>query len=714
MRSVLFHSSLYWLVGLLLSLLFHTSVYAQSGYVGDGPVKWENNLAPVMPADIDSFAKSDLVILYEVSDFYFFDISNEKLIRNVKYKINNEKGLQALKHFHLPESFDPAFDQAIHLQGRRSRITQPYIKEYNMNEFAARRYSHNRWYPISLKESFEQIRWIKNNGEFSDEDVPVVNMQGLTVGDVVEIYYEATFNTAYGSNLFYLHARYPKISCEYNFIVKSPTQPDSTNFILPLNIPNMYVSKLTRKINNQTSTTTKIKMPYLAGINYPGHAAPGQQLPHVVADFLFYRSYQLTSRLSPYQPTKSNHFDWLITTEVPNPNSTKIYDKNSAAIRKFLSTLPPTGNDTLNYTFVKNLCDTLNAFRYLSANQLYYNESNLAGVYSAEHLLKRRLPGEYLWKIYLDIFNEKNISFYLVNILDKRLGEHSYKYRAHRAYENTLLALPYRNTYIYFMPRYAGQAYHLNELPFYLEGVKAAFTPINMSSSAESKNEKVFKIIQTHHGTYNENSRTENATVLVNPDSLSVSLNIKESLSGQFSTLLRHLYQHHNIDSTVHPHYFKKCVDKPGAYDIRIKQSSELSEYPFRVNLMCTERLSIPKAKPMSLSEWFSFPLSEKLIPEKPNHDYYFDFEFSDTYHYLISFTKPCRILNIDEFNSRMSNEYFDLTSGLTENPNGTYLWSVSLVCKQDKILLKDMNLLMVLVKELDRLNHLQLQYSGL
>ena len=704
------------LYGLILFLMSAgaSPLFAQSGYLGDGPVKWENNLAPKVPSPSDSINNNDLIVLEEVTDFYFFGSLNEKIIRNVKFKINNEKGLLYLKHFRLPESFDQAFDAYLNQQGRRSETKLPMVREFAMNEFAARHYSHNKWYPVSLKETYNQSKRIRANGEFEVVDVPVVHMSGISVGDVVEIYYEVTFNSYYGSNAFYLTGPYPKLICEFNFIEHPVEALDSIDYVLPLNIPNDCLSKQTNKINGKITRSHKIKMSNLPGINYPANSSPGLTLPHVVADFTFYRSYQLTAKISPFKPKQIHHFDWLITTLVPPMPQTKVYDKQYTAIHKFVSTLPETGSDSLNRLFIRSFCDSLNGFRYLSANQMYYNESNLAGLHSAEHLLKRRIPEEFMTKLYQDIFAHKRLPYFLVNVQDRRLNSHNERFRAHRAYENTLFAIPYKDSYTYFIPRYNGLSYHLNELPFYFEGTRLVFSLVNFESSTQSGLEKTFITALSHRSTYDENYRLESTMVDIKTDSLHMLINTKERLTGQFSTLLRHAYRNEIIDSTVHPAYYKRCVDKPGLKTLKVKELSASSVFPFQYVYFCSGILPIHKSQAIPLKSWFSVPLSKAYLPVKPNHDFYFDFDFTDSYQIWFHFDQPCEITNMDAFLSSIDNPYFELFSHIEKTKNGDFMLRVHAVCKQEMIKQKDLGLLMEFVNELDRLNHLSLEYKKL
>jgi len=334
----------------------------------------------------------------------------------------------------------------------------------------------------------------------------------LSVGDVLEIYYESVFNANYGSNLFYFNSVYLKLSCEYDFIYKGSKKFAGYEFVKPINIADSFVKKDFSEQKEDFIRVDKISLLNLPAINYGSNSFEEKELPHVFKDFRYYRifnnSYPVDGgRVYDVDIVRPRNFEWMIFADANN-TYTKIYDKQFASIRKFVATLPATGSDSSNKVFFKALCDTSNNFRFISSNHVFYNESNLIDVYSGDHLLKRRLVEPLLWKLYKDIFNDKKIFYYTVNIQGRRCGEHSVLNRSHYAYENSLIAIPYKTSYIYFMSRYYGLKYHLNELPFYFEGSMAALSPENFQQNVENKNKKFFKFIKTHKGTYNENTRT--------------------------------------------------------------------------------------------------------------------------------------------------------------------------------------------------------------
>jgi hypothetical protein len=685
----------------------------QKLYYGDSPVNWENSLAVKVPSAVVGYSTNPVVILDEHTEFHFFSPTSEKLSRYIRYFVNDPSAGQ-ITSMQLPESFDPAYDKLLMKRGRQAKIQIPFISDYKLRQLAVRKFSRGKWSDVAQTMTTQRVRWMRSYGDdagqFMEDVERFFSFSGISAGDVVDVYYEAEFNSNYGSNLFYFNSSVPKLRSDYIFAYA--TFPEFLNYklLLPVNVQTKDIRQEQRTEGDRAIIQYTISLNDLNAVNYPDHAFGGKKLPYVFADFTYYRILRNSfpnagARVNDYGLFRPKNFEWIgFADTMSHPD--RIYDKQTLAIRKFCSTLPPVkGPDSTSKAFFMALCDTLNAFRFITANQLYYNEANLQRVYSGEHLLKRRLIEHLMWKVYVDILNEKEVFYYVVNIQDRRLGEHSTMFRANYAYEMSLVAIPNKDSYIYFMPRYGGLKYHLNELPFYLEGSLGNLSPRNFEKSDTAKANKLFKFIRTHRGTFNENTRTENATVKISLDSGLARLNIKESLSGQFSTVLRHYYLDELTDSTVSAHYFRKCTDKPLGKDPKIRMSSRITEYPFRYSFNCSEKISLPYKNKLDIRGWFSFPLSKSQFTDEPTHDYYFDFDLTDSYNFQLVFDRPADITNIGLFAKDISNEYFDLQSSVTNNGENSWLLKVQFSVKQTSILKKDMHLLMEIISELDHLN---------
>jgi hypothetical protein len=252
--------------------------------------------------------------------------------------------------------------------------------------------------------------------------------------------------------------------------------------------------------------------------------------------------------------------------------------------------------------------------------------------------------------------------------------------------------------------------YHLNELPFYYEGSLAMLLPKNIPASVTNKGAMLYKFALTPKSTFRENSRNENSSVKIYLDSLKLRLITRQSLSGQFSTLLRPLYLNELVDSTVSPRYLKKCTEKPGAQNTVIKQTDAQTTFPFRYAFACNSEIKLPGQKEVSLQDWFSFLFSKRQFPFAPAHDFYFDFTFSDSYNFLLNFDRPVEIKNIADFKSGISNDWFELNSEIMKDTETSYLVRVKLVVKQAVLPVSESQRLVELVQALNKINSFSLE----
>ncbi|MBX3162969.1 MAG: hypothetical protein KF900_00695 [Bacteroidetes bacterium] len=708
----------------MLALFYGMSVYPQSSFFKKKTVDWNKFDSIEIPHDFEKYKNSDIVFIDDKTDFRFIYGGNQgvrselgfnKITRLITLRINTEKGLQELSNFKLPESFDMAFTSYFVKQGRQSRIKTPFIIDDKIEQFSARKYVAGEWQQMQFKDRYEQVKWTKHDGEFLNDEITVLQLQNLKVGDVVQIYYNASFRGSYYSNLFYFYSKYPKLNVNYSFTYNVDKQLAHLNYLLPVNIKDSCFSRTKTEKEDKIIVTDKFVFKNMNGINYPANSFEGERLPHVFLDFNFiyyFIPYNRGGFISPFLYDKPKDFEWVVSadTTIYRP----FYGKSNAnywlALRKYISKFPPLHNNSDNTTFFKAFFDDINSFRYITRNQLVYNESHLINATTAEHINKRRWVSFGNWFL-RDIFYDNNIFYYLVNIQDGRYGNHNPFYRAHYFYEWELLAVPNKNSYTYFMSRPGGVSYHPNELPFYLEGSVASLLPMNFQETDTIKSAKFFKFIKTHKGTFNENTRTENASVKISLDERKAEYNGKESLSGQFSTTLRHLYLNEIIDSTIAPYYFKRCTDKPFTSEAKINLSSKITDYPFRYTFNCSENISLPETNTLNMTHWFSFLFSSKILPEIPTHDYFFDFDFTDVYNFVLEFDKPVQLKNATGFTRNISNNYFELSSRIVQNSETSYLIKVNLQLKQMLIPLADMQLLMDLVKELDAINNFSLEW---
>jgi hypothetical protein len=220
------------------------------------------------------------------------------------------------------------------------------------------------------------------------------------------------------------------------------------------------------------------------------------------------------------------------------------------------------------------------------------------------------------------------------------------------------------------------------------------------------------KFIKTPASIFNENVRSENAMLKINLDSSIIHANIKTNLNGQFSTILRHYYNNDAIDSTIKVEYFKKSVDKPNASNKYIKLMSQAKIYPFKSSYACSENIKISKDY-IDLTKWFSFILDKENFKEPLTQNYFLDFTFTDTYNFLFEFNKSTEVSNAEEFNKKLSNDFFEVSSILNKQDENKYLLTVSVKAKQYILPEEKTGYLTEYLNLLSQINSLKLKFTN-
>lgn len=695
-------------------IVFFISGLAHSQYVSFKKEQYVwLNAAPSQSKQTDDFMNEDLVIIDEEVKFNLLNRTTQIMQRNCIIKVNTENGVKKLKSISLPESFDIGADHHLAQHGRHKLTQAPFIYDFKIIHFAARVLKKNGTVvdlPMDVK--INKVFWLENDGNRLENFNYVFSLENIEVGDVLEYNYLVHFVGRYGYNLFFFNGDIPKQNSFFEIKYSPLKNFEDQQIIFSANGADSVLKKSTGMDRLTTIWTSQYHFKNLKSNNYPVNSRSGKTLPYIFIDLNF-----LTYIGSTHIPAEAlvfkdrgKNFEWLPlnTVYVEGAN----YDKQHANIRKFLSHIPNDISNPDKSVFLSKLCDTLNTLKYVSAESMNYSDEAQYSVGSGEWLVKGKIIEEFMFEMYWQLLNESKMPKNIVCVQDKRLGEHVTTTRSAYKYEYNLFGVNNGKSMLYIIPRADGMKYNLDEIPFYIEGVTAALMNYDIQEIRFKSliSPKVTHFIKTSSSSENENVRTENATFKFNLDSNSVTAFIKENLSGQFSTIVRPLYLKNSIDSTVNPIYFKKCTDKPNSRNISIVKSSSSSTFPFKNSFVCSEKIDFSNKNEISLKDWFSFTFNKKLISEKPNFDYYFDFEYTDIYNYMIEFNRPADITNIDAFSKSIHNSYFDVSSKLTKQTETSYLLSVSIKVKEQVLSQADGQLLLDFVNDLDNINNMTMQ----
>jgi hypothetical protein len=632
--------------------------------------KWpdSNVRFPEIP---DSLLKEDIVI---ISDEITYD--NGELIRRVVYKLLTEEGIRKISKVQLPETFDLARFPNKLKQGRFKDRGVPYCQKFDLFYFGARIIRKNQiinegFFDLDVSKSL----WLKKDGSHEEQNKYTFNFKTLEVNDILEYTYCA--GQTLRPMIIHLSAEYPRLKLTLN-------TPYSFGFY---NTRPKDTLILKKPIKNKESMTYVFHG--IRPVNYPLNSMPWETQPHLVfSDF---------------------RMKWFFAQDTVEKK--KYNTREQIYFRKFVDQFNRGDSDSTGNLLMGAIVDSLNRLHYVSAESMHYSGESQYALTSSEWLFKGKLIEEFLLKSYDNILEDKKIFHYSAIMGDKRYKKVVPEYASHWFNILNIIAIPEGNSIVFYRTRVNGVKYFQNELPFYYENNFCILAPRNTQYLKNKEMAGKIGFITTPKSSFNDNSRSESASIKVLTDSSKIAISIKENLAGQFSTLIRHLYNNDYIDSTVAPNYFQKCTDKPKAEMVKIKKSSGAKTFPFKHSYICTETIPLVSKNEIDLKNWFSFFWDKNSFPKTPNHDFYLDFQFTDTYNYLFEFDKAVEVTNAEGFTQKLSNEFFEISSNLVKQDANKYLLSVVIKVKQEKLQVEHGAKLLEFTGLLDQLNNSKLSY---
>lgn len=692
----------------LITILFLQSFQSQNLNFRNADYTWPdvNKNFDVIP---DSFKNDGAVIL---TDDIILNFSDDFVKRRQAVKILNEEGLNYFKTISLPQNFDITNqNNPYYKQGRFSKRLIPFIYEFKISYFAARIIRNKTITEIPVKVSTNKVFWVKYDGEKIYDYEYNFDFADLQVGDIIEYSYKAEIKGSYDTDQYYLNDYFPKLNTTLSIKIIAPGALSATDMVLNHNIDSASYTKNDVPDKSFTYQNFHYKFKNLKAIKYSQNVLAGRTLAHVTASPYIVNKHTLDKTLTTSKHIFSTRYSWFFIPDSLNEQE-KVYDKYGASLRKFIAKFPDNPTDSTKTQFFSQVMDSMNTYKYLTAEQMHYNQEAQYILASSERLMKRELPEEFVGDVCSDILFEKNVFYYRANVQDRRFGIHTPSNRSHEDYELEFFALPVKTSFKFYVPRFNGVKYLPDELPFYYEGSFCALFPKNTKAANYKEGLQNLKFIKTPASTYNENVRTENSLFKVNMDSSIVHASIKTTLNGQFSTILRHYYNKEIIDSTIKPEYFKKSIDKPSATDKYMKLTSQSKIFPFKSSYACSENIKISKDF-IDLSNWFSFVLEKENFKDPITQAYFLDFTFTDTYNFLFEFNKPTEVINIEAFNKKLNNDFFDVSSTLNKQENNKYLLTVSTKAKQYVLPEEKTNYLIEYLNLLSEINTLKLKFTN-
>lgn len=658
---------------------------------------WPDRFANYAPLP-DSLKAEDAVILKER-----IELSNYTLFHRVAVKVLTAKGIEGFKHITLPENFDLSNTPNFNVQGRFKDRNFAFFQTFKIRYFCARVIkSPKKIVELPLSYSSKKTEWLRQNGERMEDIIYTFNINEAVPGDIIEYIYAASIDWKYTQMTIYPQGKFAKLDYALQLAVNNLSMGKRIDscVVLSSHIPLACGTTQLSYNGIYVSAFADYTLSGLEPIQYPTNALEGNLPSVTITNGFPYTSYSrkgipaFTSGMG-YTSAFLNYYGWY------SKEHEEWHDTYHHHIHTFISHFKEDKKDTTGYFFMRDLVDTLNSYTVLSAEDLVRSGYPPYAVQSSERLLRGKIAEEFMYKNYCDIASSRKLNYYKATLADKRHGKVELRFRQCAQAECNLLALPSGNGFGYFLPRYHKLSYFPEELPFYYEDVPCVL----VSPSGKAP----LKLTRTPSSAVISNSRTETAEFKVNLDSMTIEAHYKEKLSGQFSTLLRPLYAHQPIDSTVEAYYFKKCTDKPLSFNANVSLQSSEKNFPYAQVYHGGERIRLTDRKKISLHGWFSFLYSEKIYPEKSAHDFYVDFKFTDSYNFLFEFNRPVEIENISHLNKTFLNDYFEAKIYFAKQDESRYLLKVSVAVKKDMIPRETADTLREFCRFLDEMDKLEI-----
>jgi hypothetical protein len=636
-------------------------------------------------------------------------LTDKQIKRRMAVLIQNADGLREFNLIQLPENFNVTNYPNVNRQGRFMKNKHPYIYSYGIQYFAARIIKPNKKIielPINYK--VDKGYSVYSNGDVVKETIYNFSMDKIETGDIIEYMYKAEVIWNYQQVLIFPNSTFPKLKFDLKVDLAIQNEFKDIQLLYNTNIDPAQI-----KIENKFETgyilrTFHYSFENLKPIRYPLNTIAGATLPNISINNKRYYSVKSTGSVALYSPS-IDPYKWSLSGDTVRE---RIYDKYYANIREYISQLRSVVTDSTANKFATELSDSLNTLQFISSESLKNGEIPQYAVYSSTQLNKGRLVEEFIFKNHSDLLSEANIFYYRGVLIDRRYSLIIPEYRRNIAMEKSIIIIPEKKSYRYYMPRYKGIKYFPDELPFYYEGANCALVPCHNCTGSKLKSNLLF--LRTPKSSFNQNTRIESGVFKIAIDSLMVKGQVKESLGGQFSTILRHFYNNDLIDTTISAAYFKKCINKPHARSVELKQTGLSKTFPFKSSYMSSLTIALASKNYVDLSDWFSFTYLKSDFIKLPNSDFFVDFQFTDSYNYLFEFDKSIEILNQNDFSKKLSNEYFEISCNLVKQENNTCLLSIIVKVKQDMIPVKDASKVLEFVNMLDEINHVRLNYKTL
>lgn len=612
------------------------------------------------------FLGADAVILNEKTEW---DIESAEGVTTVKrflrIKFLTQEGIQQFSRISVPESVDPSDEYSNLPTWERTQKHRPKYADLKVEYFRARKYLRDGSQQVKSlvpRSKIEQEHW--GFKPFKEKVFAYhFDLTNIQVGDVVEVEYAYYVPYYFNSKRFFFHDQLPKQKVEFTL-----TYPLYQVFIIGSELRGIG-REYEEKINDEGKGEIKFQFQNLVACIDEANSRYYEHLPYFfyyIHDNI-YGNYDESGSLIEHLPYSWYHHAYA-----------KIGLKRNAP----LTTL---GNAPLRYWLKEGINrlpfpERLYAFQWEVNKELTYNtkpylltvgQNNFNRMISDEEIRAEKMHEFYEW-----VFTYWEKEFFSATTIDKRINRINTETFLPPFGANYLYVVDHHNQPLFVMPKNHQTGYEVNELPFYLEGVKSLL--INqMIDHREADNSVVFTTSPKVNNY--DNRRFTDLTLKANLEQQSMSVEGMTLLSGQYSTLIRRYFMHREMDSSVNVLYYALP-----AFDRQNPQQNLASEVvmadkrpPYETAVETKYATSLPiqkiddKKYQISMQNWFPFVIHPNFEASERDLPYYADFQGMDTFVYTIEFEEEVKLNPYDNMPIIIENKWGSFTFHISQlSPN--------------------------------------------
>lgn len=601
--------------------------------------------------------ENDLVFTGESSDFIYYTTT-----RKVQFKVNNKGGIDKISRFVIPETFDPSY--IAHFPPARN-YTHVYSR-MKMDFFKAEIKTQNgETKEVDLKKDIEDVKMhLLFEDYYGNYQKFIYQINNLEVGDELTVEYRYhllyTENTRELSGFrIFFHSDIPKL--KYNLSIQHHSE---------LVVDYEYINDA--EPDDSTIIDKQVKYSWhrenLAGCIDEKGGKPYLSLPHITLkprpyDLLYIVPHTNEERLRPIYSIlaalrEKKHFS--ISVSVLQGVNTRQYQQIDNFIAKETSEI---GEDSLGYEKIMKVHHTIVDNFDFKDDLDYFIREDRREPRMGDHLSAMQIRDISRYNIYLALIRKLGLNYFTTYLCDNRSGNISDVFLHPMLHSDFLYTIMLNDEMVVFLyPKKARFGYYLNELPFYYEGSRGRLVHLNDYRHTENPIQEGFREIFMPKGSAGSNTRSTRAMVEIDIENQKAIFNAQVSLSGQFSTMTRGVYQYDYHDETVNPLYGQKIWELNDnvnliSKDIEIKKKEPPFTTTVKTKYQADNIFDIKEdTLRLDISNWFKHIYYHDFDIDGRQMDFHPDFANRDTYSYFIKFDKDISLIQEIE-NIQINNE---------------------------------------------------------